>query len=342
MVTRPASVTTLGSPLPPSYHSQIYAEARQSLLGTLQDLANHNPNSREILLESAYGFPGERGVDRHRNPYQDFALVYSELTVAHPETLQDAPQELPYTSYPGAAYICFYPYPGNPVRDYTREPVEQEDSPPAPPADPYDDPPPRFRSPTPSWLGPGQPSPSPPPPSSVAESVEACLVLPDSAPSCFLISEDTDMGSPESSSFTIGAHSELAFPTPSPPPDNPAVESETGPELMEDGCWVIHFPQGHVFMSRTPTGWIAEFQERPPQTLTLPSPPASPESENPLELKEGSSTSNLILLANAAEVAAGNNYPHPFEAISYAETSSSDGSSDTSETLDDITNLPTF
>ncbi|KIM50662.1 hypothetical protein SCLCIDRAFT_34095 [Scleroderma citrinum Foug A] len=59
-VTRPASVTTLGSPLPPTYHSQIYAEAHQSLLGTLQDLANYNPNLREILLEFAYGLPGER------------------------------------------------------------------------------------------------------------------------------------------------------------------------------------------------------------------------------------------------------------------------------------------
>ena len=157
-------MTTLGSSLPPTYHSQIYARASQSLLGTLYNLANCNPNSQEILLEFTYGLPGERCVDGHRNPYQDFALIYSELTVAHPVTLQDAPQELPYTSYPGVAYICFYPYPGNPVRNYTREPVQQEDSPPAPSADPYDEPPPCFRSSTLSWLEPGPPSLSPPPP----------------------------------------------------------------------------------------------------------------------------------------------------------------------------------
>jgi len=343
----------VGSPLSPHYsqsYAQAYTDAHHSLLGTLESLAGYSHSLREIMVDTAHATPGERGIDVHGNQYQDFSCIVSELTVAHPETLQDNPQ-MSYTSYPGAAYVCFYPYPGNPTKHYGM-PMDQAVSPTVPvgyPFDPYDDSD-HIRSPTPSWLAIPSSSwlatPSPPSPSPSEEPVETCLSLPDSTPSCLLISEDTDMNSPGSFLYDTDDHSELVYPSPPPPlspqSDLSAFEPAPGPEIVEDQGMVMEFTHGHIFMFRTPTGWIAEIEENPPSTLTLPTPPASPESEDSSEFLDDSSPSNLLLLASAVEFAEGTSHPYPFDSVTYPESFLSNRTSDTSHTLDDFTNLYDF
>ena len=184
------------TPLSPRYHSRAYTEAHNSILGTLQGLANHTPSLQEILLDSTYALPGEVSTDAHGNQYQDFSLIHSELTVAHPELLQVSPDQ-PWISYHGAAYVRFYPYPGVPLRDY-RRPMNYQSPPVAPAPDPYENPLPRFRTPTPPWIGSGTSSPSPPPPP-VVENEVADLDIPGGVPPVLLVPDVTTVTTRDSS-----------------------------------------------------------------------------------------------------------------------------------------------